>query len=264
VHGISGSVVGTSDSQTLSNKTLASPIVTGGLTAPGANFSGAVTTGALTAASETVTGASAAASYTASGSGAVTGVLVPKTYTNEAAATAALPSPASGTIVWLSTPTTTGTVAGLFVWTGAAWTPYKRPRIGARATTNATQALTANVAASMNNGGTAAWTATEDSGGFVSGAGGTTTPIIIPTGLGGLYTIGTKYTQSLSSTARVLVLILVNGTEAGRLGNYSESNVGGCIATPLNAGDTLNFQAFSATACNVNVGTQVYAYRISD
>jgi hypothetical protein len=161
-------------------------------------------------------------------------------------------------------PTTAGAAAGPFYWNGSVWTPYKRPRIGARATTNATQALTANVAANMNNGGTAAWTATEDSGGFVSGTGGTTTPIIIPTGLGGLYTIGTKYTQSLSSTARVLVLIMVNGTEAGRLSNYSDSFVGGCIATPLNAGDTLAFQAFSATACNVNVGTQVYAYRISD
>lgn len=128
VHGVSGSVVGTSDAQTLTNKTLASPTLTGTANGAAATFTGTVqqvtstTTGNATVAGTLgVTGAATAASITANSNGAVTGVLVPKSYTNEAAVTAALPSPVVGTQVWLTTPSAASTVAGLFHWTGTAW-----------------------------------------------------------------------------------------------------------------------------------------------
>lgn len=174
VHGVSGNVVGTSDVQTLSNKTLSAPTVTGTLagasetlsgtlsvsgtsTLAGVNASGAVAVaGALTATAagtglavtnnETVggtlavTGAVTGASFTASGNGAVTGLVVPKSYANQAAAPA---SPATGTIVYLTAPTG-GYPAGPFQFNGSIYLPLNPGSVRFRATTKSATAITAN------------------------------------------------------------------------------------------------------------------------
>lgn len=81
VHGLTGSVVGTSDSQTLSSKTLASPVLTGTTTAAAITASGAVSaasvaaSGAATAASVTATGAVQGATVAATGNATVGGTL---------------------------------------------------------------------------------------------------------------------------------------------------------------------------------------------
>lgn len=139
VHGVSGSVVGTSDSQTLSNKTLSSPTLTGTM-----NGAGAINTTGNIATSGTVSagGSATAASFVANGNGVASGVLLPKLYTNEAARDAAITSPATGMTVYLTAPT--GGPIGLYeyqgTWkyiaAGTPWTSYT-PALTA-ATTNPT------------------------------------------------------------------------------------------------------------------------------
>lgn len=139
-------------------------------------------------------------------------------------------------------------------------------RIGARATTNATQAIASSTATTLNNGGTAAWTATEDSGGFVSAVGGTTVPIAVPSSKAGLYVVGVKFLVAAASTGRIIVDILVNGTTTGNRigGGYQEAIVAGSVVLPLNATDTLGLQGVTTGATNISAGSQIYCYRIGD
>lgn len=81
VHGLSGTLVGTTDVQTLSNKTLSSPVLTGTATAAAITASGAVSaasaaiSGAATAASVTATGTVQGATVAATGNATVGGTL---------------------------------------------------------------------------------------------------------------------------------------------------------------------------------------------
>lgn len=139
--------------------------------------------------------------------------------------------------------------------------------IGARARTNAVQALTANVAASLNNGGTNAWTAVEDSGGFVSASGGTTTPISVPAGMAGLYIVGVGYTQSAIATTRGEISIFVNAAQANSnsRGVFTTDQI--CsytICIRLAVSDTVGAQALTNIGANASIGCDVYAYRIAN
>lgn len=144
VHGVSGSVVGTSDAQTLTNKTLGSPTVTGTLSGANetlsgtlavtgtstlgtVNASGAVSlTGAGTALAVT-NGASIGGALAVTGNETVGGTLgvtgkatltsgaVIGSFANEAAVTA----PTDRQLVYLTAPTGVGYGPGLFVYDAA-------------------------------------------------------------------------------------------------------------------------------------------------
>lgn len=163
---------------------------------------------------------------------------------------------------WVAGETVTAAIMNTHVRDNLNWLDT---RIGGRAATNATQAIAANTITTANNGGTAAWTASQDSGGFVSATGGTTTPITIPTGLGGIYVVGFHYFQVANSAGRLTAWLQVNGAGTyARAGNYADQEFTGCEEMPLNAGDAISLQAFTATATNISGGTNVYAYRIGD
>jgi hypothetical protein len=139
-------------------------------------------------------------------------------------------------------------------------------RTGARARTNALQAVGAATTATMNNGGTAAWSNIEDSGGFVSGAGGSTAPIIIPAGLGGLYMVGIAVTMSATATTRGFCELIISGTPNVNTRAVFTGDTSAAVSVPLAlaAGATVGGQVFNNVASSVATGCDVWVYRIGN
>lgn len=139
-------------------------------------------------------------------------------------------------------------------------------RIGARATTTAVQTI-ATGGTSLNNGGAAAWAATEDSGGFVSASTNTTNPLTIPVGLGGLYVIGCGYAQSAVATTLGNLALLVGGTLTPYLveETFTGASVGNALTfAPLAAGAQIGVKATTNPSANASIGCYVFAYRIGN
>jgi hypothetical protein len=138
---------------------------------------------------------------------------------------------------------------------------------GGRVRTNANQTLTSGVVATLNNGGSAAWTVVEDSGGFASSTGGTTTPLSVPAGAAGAYIIGIGYIQSPIASTRGYITLFINGTTANGNTRGVFTNDAICsytIVARLNVGDTVGAQAYSSPASTVAVGTDIYLFRIGN
>jgi hypothetical protein len=136
-------------------------------------------------------------------------------------------------------------------------------RIGARATTAATQAIATTTVTTLT-GGTSAWTASEDSGGFVSGTVGTTTPITIPAGKDGLYLCGVEIKVGVASSGRAFADLLINGGSGRRFVFTNDGQVDGSVPVPLVAGNTLGADAFTTGATTISSGCYVFCYRVGN
>lgn len=288
VHGVTGALVDTGTAQTLNNKTLNAPVITGGLTLSGTQadsgsetiggtlaVAGATTLAAVTATTVHATGAvtldttlSVVGALTVAGAVRIDshGALSPASFANEAARDAAITAPVNGMIVHLSAPTGLGLGPGLFVRTSGGWKQVRPRRIGARAVTSMVQSTSPTGTTISANDGGASWSPAEISDpGFIDSTSGTIAPVVIPAGLDGLYAVGCSGTFSAVVGTRGFVQLTVNGSQVGLRGNCSGDLIGfasGVIA--LSAGDTLGMQFLTTNAVNLNTGSFIYAYRIGD
>jgi hypothetical protein len=203
--------------------------------------------------SDTVTGASQAASYTAAGNGAVTGVLVPKSYTNEAAATSALPSPAVGTQVWLTAPTSTGQSAGLFYWNGTAWWPVNFAPPVFVGTQTVAQSIPANAFTSLTMDSEVVDT--------FNGHSTSTNTSRYTCALAGWYNVVGRYPTSGTANTKRIASIAVNGTGVRNNeidpSDASLSTVEVTALVFLNVSDYVEVQVLQNTAgaLNTNVAS---------
>jgi hypothetical protein len=139
--------------------------------------------------------------------------------------------------------------------------------IGGRARTNVAQAIANATPTLLTNNGTVAWTAVEDSGGFVSATGGTNTPLSVPAGQGGAYLIGVGYINSVNATTRGYVSIFVNGALANANSRAVFTGDAVCsytIIARLSVGDTVGVQVYTSPLGNASVGCDVYAYKLGN
>lgn len=138
-------------------------------------------------------------------------------------------------------------------------------RKGGRARTNATQALSSGVTTDLNNGGAAAWTSAEDTGGYVSASVGTTTPLQIPAGGAGNYIVGLHVNTSAATTTRATAQVNINSGVglARRFPFATDVLVDGSTVVPLSVGDTIGLTMIVAPSMNALVGCEVYAWLIN-
>lgn len=135
-------------------------------------------------------------------------------------------------------------------------------RTGGRATTAATQSVTINTITALNNGG-GAWSATEDSGGFVSATAGTTAPLVVPADKGGLYIVGFNVVIAAIIGSRAFCDIRINGTGNTRRAVFTgDALCGLSLPVSLAAGDTVGAQVFLNPAGTVSIGSEIFCYRI--
>jgi Ca2+-binding RTX toxin-like protein len=152
---------------------------------------------------------------------------------------------------------------GLMRYNGTAWLTT-RPRIGASVNLSDSWATQAT----RTHAGT--WSLGEDSGGFVGALTADTTPITIPAGKGGLYSVSLGFSNSVVMTAAGFVQISIGGTlltgsqSAYRVAMQTSNSQGGIgIVLPLAAGCTL--QVISGlTASAYAVTATLSCYRIGD
>lgn len=138
-------------------------------------------------------------------------------------------------------------------------------RHGCKMTTNTGQSISASSGTILNNNGVA-WTTTEDTDGFAAGGAGSTAPIKIPTGFGGLYVVGFHFLVAAVPTGLIWGAGLLNGGGLGTNGfasGWQITRVAGTAIVSLNVNDTVGIEGFTSTATTISAGSFVYCYRIS-
>jgi hypothetical protein len=249
VHGISGAVVGTSDVQSLSNKTF-----TGTTTMATVNASAVSSSGGVTA-TGTVSGAQ------------VAGVIEPTQYSNEAAAGAAT----LGHIVYLTAPTGGGS-PGVYAGDGTNWKQVggvsgSGNRTGGRAKTNHSVLSTGGPQVIDNTSTTIPWTTLDDSGGYVTTDGGA--PLKAVTA--GVYIITAQVTSSGTLNSGDWIRLFKNGAimsppvQAEVPANIVSSPAGVSLsaAIVLAANDTIGIQGAFAPSTN-NIDATLSMYKLSN
>lgn len=132
-HGVStaGVIVGTTDTQTLTNKTLSSPVLTGTVTASGATITGGTISSVTLAGTITSSGATLTGTLTATNATITGGTISTPTILNPTLTGTVTASSATITGTTLSNPTITGTV-------GASGGTIQSPTITGATITNST------------------------------------------------------------------------------------------------------------------------------
>lgn len=116
------------------------------------------------------------------------------------------------------------------------------------ATATITQSYTTDatlyILGGTTGGSSGSWVSVDDQGGFLT-VGATTTPFVVPSGQGGLYSISGLVAVASIPTGRTFVDVLVNGVASARNPiNAGETQGSTSITLPLAAGATVGLELF--------------------